>query len=335
MHEPAIRAHIALGVEIVDRRFLQVCHHGIGICRFHGLHRLEIVHGGRVIRRLQVCRHPLGFLKELLAERTRLLVDVPVPAGREHQSFGILQSQCVDVGDEDQQSGQLHILGNAEFACRLDRVLHVATGVRQSQDLRLGVSGLQQVGREVRRIEGMPHRAQHRAAHGLHHRGGVGLQTVSERIVRCQEEPCLAACLHDRAAGAARLRHGVVGIVNRVGSAQLVGQRRTACTDIDVDLLFFLGHLGHGKRSTRVGAADQHGQVLSVEPFACASASDVGLVLMVHRQQFDRHAVDLSPEVIDGHLDGQRAILAVDVGVDTGHVGDESYFQFVLRQYGL
>src|SRR5690606_16663249 len=116
----------------------------------------------------------------------------------------------------------------------------------------------------------------------------------------------------------------VVCIVDGVGRALRVGQRGGAGAHHHEGLLLFGRHGRHGQGGGGIGAADQHVEMLLVEPFAGAGRGDVGLVLVVGGQQFDFLPVDLAPHVGDRHADGIGACITVDVGVYAGHVCDEA-----------
>jgi hypothetical protein len=332
--EAAVGADLALAVEVVDLHALELRHHLVGVGGLGGGHGLQVGHGGRVVGGLHVGGHALGLLEEAVGELARVVVQVPVPAGGVQQAFGVLQAQAVDVAQEDQQAGGLHGLVDAEFLGRLDRVDGVAARVGQAQDLRLGVLRLQQERREVRCVQRMAHRAHHGAALLLHDLGGVGFERMAEGVVGRQEEPALAAAVDHGRAGALGQRHGVVGVVDGVGAALLVGEHRAAGAVVEVHALLLFGHLGGGQRHARVGAAEDHRHAGGVDPFAGLGGGDVGLVLVVGHQQLDGLAQRLAAEVVDGHLDGGGAALAFEVGVQARQVGDEADLHFFLRLCG-
>ncbi|KAG0763501.1 hypothetical protein G6F22_018414 [Rhizopus arrhizus] len=147
---------------------------------------------------------------------------------------------------------------------------------------------------------------------------------MAEGVVGGQEDPALAAILHDGGTGAARQGHGVVGIVHGVGGALRVGQVRSARADGHEGLLLGCGHAGHGQAGRRVRAGDNDVDLLFVEPFAHAGRRHVGLVLVVGRDDFDLLAVDRAAGVFDRHADRVQTSLAVDVGIHARHVGDEA-----------
>jgi len=145
----AVGADLALVVEVVHLRALELGHDLVGVGRAGGLHGLQVGRGGRVVSRLDAGRHALVFVKEALGELARGVVLVPVPAVGQLQAFGVGQPQAVHVVDEHQQAGDLHGLVDAEFLGRLHGVGEVAAGIGQRQDLGLGRLGLQQEGGEV------------------------------------------------------------------------------------------------------------------------------------------------------------------------------------------
>src|SRR6202011_983442 len=50
MHHHAVGADVAaLGEHVVDFHFLQLGHYLVGVGGFDGIHRLQVVHGGRVV----------------------------------------------------------------------------------------------------------------------------------------------------------------------------------------------------------------------------------------------------------------------------------------------
>ena len=325
----AIRADHAFGIEVLERLALEHFHHLVRIQCAGLFYSLQIVHGGRVVGGLHVSRHALGLVLELLAKGAGFVVQVPVPAGGQQQAFGIAQAQRVHIGQEHQQASELHVLVDAELLGCLDGVDGVTTGIGQSQNLGLGVLCLQQEAGEVRSVQRMAHTALDVTALGLDHVSRVVLQRMAKGVVRCQEEPFLAAVIDHSAACALGQRHRVIGVVNGVGRALLIGQGRSACAIVDVDALFLLRHLGQRQGHARVGAAQQHAQVLCVNPLARLGGGNVGLVLVIQRQQLDGLAQHLAAEVVNRHLNGNCTVLAVYVCIVAGHVGDKADLDLV------
>src|SRR6266511_1972260 len=140
---------------------------------------------------------------EALGERPGLVIHVPVERFGENATLRRVQSQRVDILDEDEQPREvLSALDDAELGRLLDRVARVAAGVGETDDLRLRRLRLQQERGEILRIERCAYLAENLAAVLQHDRLGVALERIPERIIRGEKEPGVAAALEDRAAGA-------------------------------------------------------------------------------------------------------------------------------------
>ena len=236
----------------------------------------------------------------------------------------------MNVRAEQQQAGQLHALGQPELTRCLDGVDGVAARIGQAQNLGFGVLRLQQERRKVGRVQRVLDAAHHLAARGVDDLGSVRLQRVAEGIVCRQKEPAFAAQLHHGLARALGQRYGVIGIVHKVGTALIIGQGRSASAVDDVDLFLFIGHFAHGQACAGSGASNQHLHALGVKPFACFAGGDVGFVLVVGCQYFDGLAHQLAAKVINRHLHGHGSTLAIHIGIETRHIGDEADANFVL-----
>ena len=69
---------------------------------------------------------------------------VPVPSFGQNKALCGLQTKRIDVDDSGQEcSKMLSACRNAELGTLLDRVIGVATGIRQADDLGFGLLGLQ------------------------------------------------------------------------------------------------------------------------------------------------------------------------------------------------
>src|SRR5690606_9381496 len=185
-------------------------------------------------------------------------------------------------------------------------------------------------GGEVGGAQRHAHGVAHVAACLLHDGRGVTFERVTEGVVGGDEEPFLAAVVHHGGTRAAGQGGGVVGPVHGVGAALCIGQVGGCGAHDDERLLLLGSHTGHGQRGAGVGAADQHVDLLLIEPLAGARGGNVGLVLVVGNEELDLLAVDLAPHVLDGHPDGIATGLAVDVGVDARHVGDETNANHII-----
>src|SRR5262249_48223198 len=137
---------------------------------------------------------------------------------REDEALRGLQTERVDVGDEDEQAGEpLAALDNAELRRLLDRIDRIAAGVRQANDLGIRRLGLQQERGKVLSGEGMANLAEYLAA-ALDHDGlSVALERVPEGVIRRDEEPGVASLFDDRIACAVGERPGVVDPMHRIG----------------------------------------------------------------------------------------------------------------------
>ncbi len=223
--------------------------------RVVGRHRLHLVDHGLAVRvalerldRLQILQHPgidaglhhgrhlaRPFLLPALGEGAVGVVHVPIPSLGHDEALRRRQPHRSHVAREHQQSGEaLPALHDAELRRLLDRVDGVAARIGEPDHLGLGRLRLQQEGREVLRVEGMADLADHLAAIGLDHRRSVALERVAEGVVGGEEEPGIAAGLHDRLAGAVCEVPGVVGPVHGIGvalRAREVGGRRPRCDE--------------------------------------------------------------------------------------------------------
>ena len=228
----------------------------------------------------------------------------------------------MDVGDEGEQRRGLHCFGEAELVRCLERIAEVAASVGQGHDLRPRSLRLQQVGREVRGRQRCPDRADDLPAAGVHDVGRRLLELGAECVVRGDEEPGLAALVEDRPGRAVGERGRIVAVVDHVGVAVLPGQRGARRADREEGNLPLLGDRRQGQADPGVGAAEQHREALCVGPFAKLARADVGLVLVVGCQEFDRLAERAAAKIGDRHLDPLDRPRAVHVRIDPGQIVD-------------
>ncbi len=126
----AARAHEAiLHIHVVDFHLAHFGHDLGAIGRARGLHRLQVGERGGVVTGLEEGRHGVHFLEVALGPGARLGVLVPVPRRGQVQALRSRQADAVDVGDEQQQAGELHGLGHAELVGLLDRVVGITACV--------------------------------------------------------------------------------------------------------------------------------------------------------------------------------------------------------------
>ena len=107
-----------------------------------------------------------------------------------------------------------------------------------------------------------------------------------------------------------------------VGRAVLARERGSRSADGEEWNLLFLGGGGYSEAHAGVRAAEHHGQPVAVGPFAKLLHAEVGLVLVIGGQQFDRLTERRAAEVGDRHFDRFDRPGAVDVGIEAGHVVD-------------
>ena len=211
-------------------------------------------------------------------------------------------------------------LHDAELGRLLDRVDGVAAGIGKADDLGLRRLRLQQERREVGGRERMAHLAQHLAAVLDHDRRGVALERETEGVVGGEEEPGVAAGLHDRLAGAVGQRPGVVGPVDRVRRALRAGQVGGGGARDQEHLVLVAHDLVDRERDRGGRHVDDHVDLVDVDPGAHDVRADVRLVLMVGADDLDLHALGGGAEILDRHARGDHRALAAQVGIGARHV---------------
>ena len=150
-------------------------------------------------------------------------------------------------------------------AC-LIAVRGVAAGIGQTDDLGLRRLRLQQERREIRGVQRMLDAADDLAAIGRDHGRGVALERGAEGVVRGEEEPAIAAGLHQRLPGAMGQHVGVVGPVHGVRRALRVGEIRGRRARIDVDAVLFLDDIVDRERDAGIRHVDDDVDLVDVEP---------------------------------------------------------------------
>ena len=187
--------------------------------------------------------------------------------------------------------------------------------------------------REVLRVERVAHLAEHLAAVLEHDRLGVALERVAEGVVGGQEEPGVAARLHDRAAGAVGEHPGVVGPVDGVGRAGLAGQVRGRRAGDQERLALVLGDLVDGERHARVRHVDDDVDLVDVVPLARDRRSRCPACSGGRRRRtstlMPRFSMPESSIAISRRRDGAGA---GKVGVEARHVGQHADLDGVVRR---
>ncbi len=227
------------GEEVIDLHLLHCLHDCVGIIGACLLDRLQVIHGGGIDPCLVHGRHGSGLGKVALGPLARGLVAIPVEGGGEFHPLGDIESKALDIGQKDQHAGDgLPALNDAELSGLLNGVDKVTAGVGQTDNLGARGLGLEQVGGEVGGSQRVTDLSQNLAAVCLDEGGGVLFQGVAEGIIRCEEEPGLAAMLNNGAACHLGEGIGIVNVVNAVGAAVFVG-RAVLPAPVEMVIIFF------------------------------------------------------------------------------------------------
>lgn len=125
-------------------------------------------------------RHGFAPIEIALGPRTCVVVPIPVEARRETEPLSGLQTECVDIRDEDdwRDDGLTSAGRFAEFEFRrlLDAIGQIETRISESYDLGFGSLGLQQEAAEIRRIDGVAYTSDDLSSRLLDRDAGVGFQ---------------------------------------------------------------------------------------------------------------------------------------------------------------
>ena len=202
----------------------------------------------------------------------------------------------------------------------LDRVDGVAAGIGEPDHLGPRGLGLEQEGGEVLAREGMADLAQDLAARLRDDRLGVALERVAEGVVGGEEEPGVAAALDHGAAGALGQRVGVVGPVDGVGRACLPVRSDEPAPELMKILFFSLVIWLTASATEEVGTSSDDVDAVGVVPLPGDVRADVGLVLVVGRDDLDLDALVRRLEVLDRHAGGDHRAFAREVGIEAGAV---------------
>ena len=209
----------------------------------------------------------------------------------------------------------------------------LAAGIGKADDLGLGRLRLQQEGREVRGVERMLDPADDLAAIGIDHRRRVALQRGAEGIIGGEEEPGVAARLHQRLPRGMGQHVGVVGPVHRIWRALRIGEIGGRGARVDVDAVLLLDDVVDGKRDAGIGHVDDDVDLVDVEPLPRDRGADVGLVLMIARDDVDLPALGGEAGILDRHLGRQRRAGTAEIGIEAGLIGERADLDgLVLRE---
>src|SRR5207302_5033991 len=107
------------------------------------------------------------------------------------------------------------------------------------------------------------------------------------------------------------------------------GRRRAG---VQVDDVLFPGEVGNGEADTGAREVDEHIDLLDVDPLLADIGADVGLVLVIGRDQVDLPALGEKAGILDRHLRGDGRAGAANISVEAGLVAETSHLDdFVER----
>jgi len=339
VHHQIVLAQPAVAGEEILHRLL--AHLGRDLERIVGaglLDRVQIGGHRGIDAGLPHRRHPVHLGEIALRPFAGLVVHVPVERRGQQQALRGRQADRMDVGDQRQQRGHLLAAGeDTELGGGLDLVGVVRRPAGDADDLGLGGLRLQDEGRQVRRRERRPHCAEHLAAVPGHDGGGILLQRMAERVVVGDEEPAVAAPLHDFLRGADRERTGVEHPLHRIGRAELAVEVGRAGRVRDEQLLLLVGDVLHRKPDRRHRHVDDEVDLIDVVPAPRDGRADIGLELVIADDHRNRLAEHGAAEIVHRHLCGGDRALSGRRRSRAVHVGQYADLDDVvgyLRRYG-
>jgi hypothetical protein len=121
--------------------------------------------------------------------------------------------------------------------------------------------------------------------------------------------------------------------VGRALRSREVGGRRTG---VQIDDVAFPRKVGDGEADAGTGEIDKHIDLLDVDPLLADGGADIGLVLVVGRDQVDLPALGQQPGILDRHLRGNGRAGAADILIEPRLVAKASdlddFIEFGLCQ---
>ena len=155
---------------------------------------------------------------------------------------------------------------------------------------------------------------------------------MAEGVVHGDEEPGVAAGLHQRAPRRDRERVRVKGPMEAVRRAGRARDRRRRRADHDVDLLLLGGDSLHRKRDRGRGEVGDHVDAFGVVPAPRDVAGEIWLVLVIGGHQIDLLAEHAAAKILDRHFRGFDRPLAAIVGVDPGLIVENADLDALRRR---
>ena len=200
------------------------------------------------------------------------------------------------------------------------RVDGVTAGVGKPDHPGLGILRLQQERGEVGGAERMLARSQHMAAVLLDIVGSLGLDALAECIIDRDEVPVLAATRHHRRRGGVAGSPGVVDPLNGVRRAGLAGEIGTGRRRRQEGHAAIAQQRVDGEADGGIRNIDDGVHAVDIEPFARDRRSDIGLVLVIGKDDLDLDVLAAAVEILRRHARGFHRSHAVGVLEDAGNI---------------
>ena len=108
-----------------------------------------------------------------------------------------------------------------------------------------------------------------------------------------------------------------------IGRAFRPGEERRAGARSDEDFVLVAGDIGNGERDRRIRHVDDHVDAFDVEPAPRDFGADIGLVLVIRREDFHL-ALRLLTEFFRRHLRRDHRAGTLEIGIDARHVVEDA-----------
>ena len=174
--------------------------------------------------------------------------------------------------------------------------------------------------------------ADNRAAEFLDRRNAITLERMPEGEVRADEEPFVGAGAENRFHRTGRRAVGIPRPVDARRRTGLAGKVRGSGADQD-DLVARARDLHDGKSDRGICDISDDIDVLDIKPSAHDGRTDVRLVLVVRRKDFDGPAVDREAELLRRHASRLDRSTTGGAGKRPIHVGDDSDLDDAARRF--
>lgn len=211
----------------------------------------------------------------------------------------------MDVGNEGQHADDGHAgVRQAELMGLFDGPHRVVAGAGKRQDLGARRLRGQEIGGEIRRVEGKAHAADHRSAYFADGGRAVAQYGAAEGIIDGDEVPGLGHALAHRADQARGQRVCIVGPMRHERRTGRAGDVRGRGAGNQRRVAAHVGEVGDGQTDRADREIGDGVDMVDVEPLARNGGGHIRLVLMVGCDDDDRLAQDLVVEVGGRELGG-------------------------------